>query len=85
MGRRPESRETMPKANIKIKPNDNGDWWCVETCSAYIDNKDLMYLRSGELFPTKDAGIMEMKHRVMAWLKDKGRTETEEKVEFRVS
>jgi len=75
----------MPKANIKIKPNDNGDWWCVETCSAYIDNKDLMYLRSGELFPTKDAGIMEMKHRVMAWLKDKGRTETEEKVEFRVS
>jgi hypothetical protein len=85
MGRRLESRETMLKANIKIKPNDNGDWWCVETCSAYIDNKDLMYLRSGELFPTKDAGIMEMKHRVMAWLKDKGRTETEEKVEFRVS
>jgi hypothetical protein len=85
MGRRLDSRETMLKANIKIKPNDNGDWWCVETCSAYIDNKDLMYLRSGELFPTKDAGIMEMKHRVMAWLKDKGRTETEEKVEFRVS
>ncbi len=85
MVRRLESRETMLKANIKIKPNDNGDWWCVETCSAYIDNKDLMYLRSGELFPTKDAGIMEMKHRVMAWLKDKGRTETEEKVEFRVS
>jgi hypothetical protein len=85
MGRKLESRETMLKANIKIKPNDNGDWWCVETCSAYIDNKDLMYLRSGELFPTKDAGIMEMKHRVMAWLKDKGRTETEEKVEFQVS
>ena len=85
MGRRLESRETLLKASIKIKPNDNGDWWCVETCSAYIDNKDLMYLRSGELFPTKDAGLMEMKRRVMAWLKEKGRTETEEKVEFRVS
>ena len=85
MERRLESREPMLKANIEVKPNDNGDRWRVETCSAYIDNKDLMLLRSGELFPTKDAGIMEMKGRVMAWLKEKGRTETEEKVEFRVS
>ena len=80
-----ESREPMLKANIEIKLNDDGDRWCVEACSAYIEEKALMLLRSGELFCTKDAGIMEMKHRVMAWLKEKGRTETEEQVEFRVS
>jgi hypothetical protein len=74
----------MLKANIEIKLNDDGDQWCVGTCSAIIDNKDLMLLRSGELFPTKDAGLMEMKRRVMAWLKEKGRTETEEMVDFRV-
>lgn len=85
METRLESREPMLKATIEIKPNDNGDRWCVETCSAYIGNKALMFLRSGELFSSKDAGILEMKHRVMAWLKEMGRMETEEKVEFRVS
>ena len=85
METRPDSREPMLKATIKLKPNDNGDRWCVESCSACIENKALMFLRSGELFSSKDAGIMEMKHRVMAWLKEKGRMETEEKVEFRVS
>ena len=55
----------------------------VEVCSANIENKDLKVLPSGARFPTKDAGITEMK-RVMAWLKEKGRTDTDEKVEWRV-
>ena len=74
----------MLKANIEIKLNDDGDRWHVAACSANIDNKDLRLLPSGELFPTKDAAIMEMKRRIMEWFKEKGRTETEEKVKWRV-
>jgi hypothetical protein len=39
---------------------------------------------SGELFHTKDAGSTEMKRRIMEGFKEQGRTETEEKVEWRV-
>ena len=74
----------MLKANIEIKLNENGNQWYVEACSANIHNKELKLLPSGELFPTKDVGITEMKRRIMAWFKEKGRTETEEKVEWRV-
>jgi hypothetical protein len=74
----------MLKANIEIKLNDDGDRWYVEACSANIDNEDLKLLPSGELFPTKDAGITEMKRRVMAWFEERGRKETKEKVEWRV-
>ena len=77
-------RVTILKANIEIKLNDDGDRWYVEACSANIDNEALKLLPSGELFPTKDAGITEMKRHVMAWFKERGRKETKEKVEWRV-
>jgi hypothetical protein len=74
----------MLKANIEIKLNDDGDRWYVAACCANIENNDLRLMPSGELFHTKDAGITEMKRRIMEWFKEKGRTETEEKVEWRV-
>ncbi len=74
----------MLKANSEIKLNNDGDRGYVEACSANIDNKNLHPMPSGELFYTKDAAITEMKHRIMERFKEKGRTETEEKVEWRV-
>jgi hypothetical protein len=74
----------MLKANIEIKLTDEGNRWYVAACSANIDNKAIHPMPSGERFPTKDAGITEMKRRLMEWFKEKGRTETEEKVEWRV-
>lgn len=72
------------KANIEIKPNDEGDQWCVKSCSANINNKDLCPMPSGELFRTKDLAITEMKRRIMEWFKEKGCTETEDAVEWRI-
>jgi hypothetical protein len=74
----------MLKANIEIKLNDEGTRWYVAACSANIDNKYFDAIPSGEFFPSKDVAITEMKHRVMAWFKENGRTETEEKIEWRV-
>jgi hypothetical protein len=74
----------MLKANVEIKLNDDGDRSYVAACSANIDNNVIHPLPSGEIFHTKDAAITEMKRRIMEWFKEKGRTETEEKVKWRV-
>ena len=74
----------MLKANIEIKLNDEGDQWYVKACSANINNKDLHPMPSGELFKTKDLAITEMKRRIMKWFKEKGCTETEDAVEWRI-
>ena len=72
------------RANIEIKPTVDGNRWYVAACSANIENKEFSTIPLDELFPSKDAGITEMTRRVMAWFKEKGRTETEEKVEWRI-
>ena len=72
------------RANIEIKLTEDGNRWYVAACSANIENKDFSTTPLGEFFPNKDAGITEMKRRVLAWFEEKGRTETEEKVEWRV-
>ncbi len=74
----------MLKANIEIKLNADGNQWYVDACSASIDNKELRQMPSGERFGTKDLAITEMKRRIMEWFKEKGRTETDDAVEWRV-
>ncbi len=51
---------------------------------ANIDNKTLHTIPSGELFRTKDLAITEMKRRIMEWFREKGRTEMEDKIEWRI-
>jgi hypothetical protein len=70
----------MLSANIEIKLTVDGTQWYVAACSANIDNKDIYALPLGEFFPSKDVAITELKRRIMAWLKHRGRKETEEKV-----
>jgi hypothetical protein len=74
----------MLTGNIEIKLTVDGKQWYVAACSANIENKDLHTIPPGEVFSSKDAAIMEMKRRIMEWLKEKGRAETEEKVKWRV-
>ncbi len=61
-----------------------GGRWYVVACSASIDNKDLYAIPPGEFFPSKDVAITELKRRIMTWFTERGRKETEEKVESRV-
>ena len=74
----------MLTANIEIKLTVDGAQWYVVACSASIDNKDLFAIPPGEFFPSKDVAITELKRRIMAWFTERGRKETEEKVEWRV-
>ena len=74
----------MLSANIEIKLTVDGNQWYVAACSANIDNKKFYTLPPGEFFPNKDAAIGELRRRIMAWFKQQGRKETEEKVEWRV-
>ena len=74
----------MLTANIEIKLTVDGTRWYVVACSASIDNKDLYAIPPGEFFPSKDVAITELKRRIMAWFTERGRAETEEKVEWRV-
>ena len=74
----------MLTANIEIKLTVDGTRWYVVACSASIDNKVLYAIPTGEFFPSKDVAITELKRRIMAWFTERGRTETEEKVEWRV-
>ena len=70
-------------ANIEIKLTADGKQWYVAACSANIENKDLYTIPPGEVFPSKDEAIAELKRRIMMWFKERGRTETEDKVEWR--
>lgn len=74
----------MLTANIEIKLTVDGNHWYLVACSANIDNKDLYAIPPGELFSSKDVAITELKRRIMAWFKERGRKETEERVEWRV-
>jgi hypothetical protein len=74
----------MLTANIEIKLTMDGTRWYVVACSASIDNKELYAIPPGEFFPSKDVAISELKRRIMAWFTERGRKETEEKVEWRV-
>ena len=74
----------MLTANIEIRLTVDGTRWYVVACSASIDNKDVYAIPPGEFFPSKDVAITELKRRIMAWFTERGRTETEEKVEWRV-
>ena len=74
----------MLTANVEIKLTVDGTRWYVVACSASIDNKDLYAIPPGEFFPSKDVAITELKRRIMAWFTERGRKETEEKVEWRV-
>ena len=71
-------------ANIEVKLTMDGTRWSVVACSANIENTEHRAFLPGEFFPSKDAAITEMKRRIMAWLKERGRKETEEKVAWRV-
>ena len=70
--------------NIEIKLTVDGKHWYVAACSATIENKDCYAIPPGEFFSSKDEAITEMKRRIMAWFKERGQSETEEKVEWRV-
>ena len=74
----------MLSANIEIKLTMDGNQWYVAACSANIDNNNFYAIPPGEFFPSKDVAIGELKRRIMAWFKENGRKETEEKVEWRV-
>ncbi len=74
----------MLTANIETKLTMDGSRWYVAACSASIDNKDLYAIPPGEFFPSKDVAITELKIRIMAWFKQRGRKETEEKVQWRI-
>jgi hypothetical protein len=74
----------MLTANIEIKLTVDGTRWYVAACSANIENKTFYAVPPGEFFPSKDVAIGELKRRIMAWFKEKGRKEPEEKVEWRV-
>jgi len=74
----------MLTANIEIKLTVDGTRWYLVACSASIDNKALYTIPPGEFFPGKDVAITELKRRIMAWFTERGRKETEEKVEWRV-
>ena len=71
-------------ANIEIKLTVDGTRWYVVACSAGIENTDHYAISPGEFFPSKDVAITELKRRMMAWFSERGRKETEEKVEWRV-
>jgi hypothetical protein len=71
-------------ANIEVKLTADGNQWYVVACSASIENTEHYAFPPGEFFPSKDAAITEMKRRIMAWFKERGRKETEGKVEWRV-
>jgi len=74
----------MLSANIEIKLSVDGKQWYVTACSANIDNNNFYAIPPGEFFPSKDEAITELKRRIMVWIKEQGRRETEEKVEWRV-
>ena len=71
-------------ANIEIEITEDGTRWYVAACSADIENKVFYAIPPGESFPSKDVAITTLMGRIMAWFKEKGRKETEEKVEWRV-
>lgn len=71
-------------ANIEVKLTVDETRWYVVACSANIENTEHRAFLPGEFFPSKDAAITEMKRRIMAWFKERGRKETEGKVEWRV-
>ena len=70
--------------NIEVKLTADGKHWYVAACSANIENKDCYATPPGDLFPTKDEAVAQLKRHIMAWFKEKGRSETEENVEWRV-
>lgn len=74
----------MLSANIDIKLTVDGHQWYVVAGSANIDNTTFYTIPPGECFPSKDVAIGELRRRIMAWFKEQGRKETEEKVEWRV-
>ena len=71
-------------AHIEVKLTVDETRWYVVACSANIENAEHRAFPPGEFFPSQDAAIAEMKRRIMAWFKQRGRKETEEKVEGRV-
>ena len=77
-------REKKLRANIEIKLAGNGNHWYVAACSAEIENNEFYVIPPGEFFPSKDVAITTLMGRIMAWFKEKGRKEMEEKVEWRV-
>lgn len=72
------------RANIEGKLTADGNYWYAVACSANIENTECSAFPPGELFPSKDLAITLLKRRIMAWFKERGRKETEEKVEWRV-
>lgn len=70
--------------NSEIKLTADGRHWYVAACFANIENKDCYAIPPGDLFPTKDEAIAHLKRRIMAWFKERGRSEPEERVEWRV-
>jgi hypothetical protein len=74
----------MLSANIEVKLTVDGNQWYVAACSANINNNDLYSIPPGEFFASKDVAITELKRRIMEWFKQRGRTETDAKVEWRV-
>ena len=70
--------------NIEIKLTADGKHWYLAACSANIENKDWYAIPPGGFFPTKDEAVAQLKRRMMAWFKERGRNETEESVEWRV-
>ena len=74
----------MLKGNIEIKLTVDGTRWYVAACTANIDNQHFYATPLSESFPSKDLAIRECKRRFMALFEEKGRKETEEKVEWRV-
>jgi hypothetical protein len=76
--------KNLLSANIEVKLTADGNQWYVVACSASIENTEHYALPPGEFFPSKDTAIAEMKRRIMAWLKERGRKETEATVAWRV-
>ncbi len=74
--------KNLLSANIEVKLTVTR--WYVVACSANIENTEHRAFPPSEFFPSKDVAITEMKRRIMAWFKERGRKETEEKVAWRV-
>jgi len=79
-----DADRNLLRANIEVKLTADGNHWYVVACSANIENTECYASPPGEFFTSKDVAITELKRRIMAWFKERGRKETEATVAWRV-
>jgi hypothetical protein len=78
-------REAMKLASVEVDltVRDIGGVWNVELCMVWYSPNAAEDLRSGEHYSSANDAIAEMKRRAIKYLREVGRTDTEQQVLWR--